>query len=121
MGGARTWLVANFKAKTRAVFGQLCPPGSESNAYYRQMASYWDMVASFITAGVLNAELCFANNREMLVCWIRVKPIIGEVRAAFGDSNYLGNLEKAVAAFVEWLNKTSGAGAYEAFAKRVGG
>src|SRR6266852_8906136 len=104
MREARNWFVANFKCKTMADFGQLCPPGSEPNAYYRQVASYWDMVASFITAGVLNAELCFANNREMLLCWIRVKPIIGEVRAAFGDPNYLGNLEKASAAFIEWLD-----------------
>jgi hypothetical protein len=121
MREARGWFAANFKCKTLAEFSQLCPPGSETNAHYRQATSYWDMCASFVNTGVLNAELFFMNNREMLLCWVRMKPMISEIRAAFSDPNYLGNLEKAANAFAEWLNKTSGAGAYEAFVKRVGG
>jgi hypothetical protein len=49
-----------------------------------------------------------------------VKPILGEVRLAFKDPHYLGNLEKAGKACAEWLSKTSGEEAYKAFAARVG-
>ena len=119
MREARSWFGANFKCKTMGEFQQLCPPGSDPNAMYRQMTSYWDMVASFINTGVLNPELCFSNSREMLFCWLRVKPMIEEVRKAFGDKNYLGHLEKASTAFTEWLDKTSGPGTTEAFAKRI--
>jgi hypothetical protein len=94
--------------------------GSETNAQYRQFTSYWDMAASFVNAGVLNPELFFANNRELLLCWERVKPIIGDVRKAFGDPNYMGNLEKAGTAYAEWFSKTSGAEAYKSFVARVG-
>jgi hypothetical protein len=49
-----------------------------------------------------------------------VKPIIGEVRAAFKGPHYLGNLEKAGKACAEWVSKTSGEEAYRAFTARVG-
>ena len=117
---ARGWFFANFKCKSMAEFGELCPPGSEPNANYRQFTSYWDMAASFVNAGVLNPELFFANNREMLLCWFRVRPVIAEIRQAFGDPRYLGNLEQAAHAYTEWLDKTSGPGTTAAFAKRVG-
>jgi hypothetical protein len=120
MREARNWFFGNFKCKSMADFGQLCPPGSEPNAYYRQCTSYWDMAASFVNSGVLNADLFFANTREMLVVWERVKPILSEVRAAFKDPNHLGNLEKAGMAGAEWLSKTSGEEAYKAFAARMG-
>jgi hypothetical protein len=120
MRDARTWFFGSFKSKTMAEFSQLCPPGSEPNTYFRQCVSYWDMAASFVNAGVLNADLFFANTREILVVWERVKPIIGEVRAAYKDPNYLGNLEKAGKACADWVSKTSGEEAYKAFAARVG-
>ncbi len=117
---ARNWFVANFKCKNMAEFQQLCPPGSEANAFFRQCASYWDMAASFVNAGVLNQDLFFANSRELLLVWLRVKPVIGEAREIFQDPKYMSNLETAGNAFAEWLSHTSGAAAYEGFAKRVG-
>ena len=120
MREARNWFFGNFKYKSLAEYQQACPMGSDANAFARQVTSYWDMVASFINAGVLNPELCFASNREMLLCWLRVSPIIEETRKAFGGAGYLGNLEKAGKAFLEWLDKSSGSGTSAAFAKRVG-
>jgi len=120
MREARNWFVANFKCKTMAEFGQLCPPGSDANAMYRQVASYWDMAASFINAGVLNEELFFQNNRECLLVWLRMEPFIADVRAAFKDPNYMKNLETVGRAFAEFLNRTNPE-TYRAFKARVGG
>ncbi len=120
MRTARNWFVANFKCKSMAEFQQICPPGSEANAFMRQVASYWDMVASFVTAGVLNEELLFQSNRELLLAWIRVEPIIAEMRGAFKDPNYMKNLETVGKSYVEYLNRTSPE-AYNVFRARVGG
>jgi hypothetical protein len=120
MREARSWFFGNFKCKTMAEFGQLCPPGSEPNAYFRQCASYWDMAGSFVNSGVLNADLFFANTREILFVWERVRPILSEVRAAYKDPQYLGNLEKAGKACAEWVSRISGEEAYQAFTARVG-
>jgi hypothetical protein len=78
------------------------------------------MASSFVNSGVLNPDMFFANSREALLCWYRVSPIIPEMRKAFSDAGYLGNLEKCAKAFGEWIDKTSGPGTAEAFAKRVG-
>jgi hypothetical protein len=117
---ARGWFAGNFKCKTMAEFAKLCPPGSDTNALFRQVTSYWEMAASFVNSGVLSADLFFANCREMLMCWIRVKPLIGEMRQAFGDTSYMANLEKAGDAYASWLVKNGGANAYDGFVKRVG-
>lgn len=105
MRAARGWFVANFKCKTMAESGQLCPPGSEANAMLRQVTSYWDMAASFITSGVLDEALFFESNRELLLVWLRMEPIVADIRAAFKDPHYLKNLEAVGRAYEEFLTR----------------
>jgi hypothetical protein len=117
---ARAWFVANFKPKSMADIDQLCPPGSENNARMRMVASYWDMAASFVAAGVLNPELFFASNREMLVVAVRFRPVLATIRSAFKDPSFLKNLETVAQQFSDHLDK-AGPGTLEAFVARVGG
>jgi hypothetical protein len=117
---ARGWFSATFKVKTMAEFDQLCPKGSESNAFARQVITYWDMVASFITSGVLSEELFFQSGRELLFVWTRVEPLIAEWRVAFKDPDYFKNLETVGVAFAQYLKKKN-AEAYESFVGRVRG
>ncbi|MEP7352633.1 MAG: hypothetical protein ABI824_05325 [Acidobacteriota bacterium] len=119
MREARGWFFGSFKCKTLSDFMQLCPPGTEHNAHFRQVASYWDMVGSFVNTDILNADLLFMNTRELLVCWERIKPLIPELRANAKDANYLGNLEKAGEAFGTWIRQTSGDEAYTSFIARL--
>jgi len=113
---ARAWFVANFKVKTLAEVNALCPPGSEANAYFRQSISYWEMVASFITSGVLNEQLFFQNTRELLLFWLRLKPVVNEIRTAFHDPDAWKNLETVGEAY----SKHQGPQVLAAFAARVG-
>jgi len=119
MREARKWFVANFYCQTLEEMAALCPPGSEMNASARMVSSYWEMVASFITRGVLNDELFFQSGHELLLTWTRVKPLLAATRAAFGNPRYLANLEEASERYVAWWNRVS-PGAYEAFVARVG-
>jgi hypothetical protein len=115
---ARTWFSSTFKVKSLAAWDALCPPNSENNAYVRQVTTYWDMVASFITGGVLNQDLFFESGRELLFVWLRIELIIGEFRAAIQDPHYLKNLETVGKAFAEHLKKQDQT-AYENFVGRV--
>src|ERR1700730_16568810 len=63
---ARRWFGASFKAKTLDEFHALCPMGSEPTESYRMVVTYWDMVASFLTSGVVNQELFFQSGGELL-------------------------------------------------------
>lgn len=117
---ARAWFSANFKVKTAAEYNQLCPRGSDANAYARQVTTYWDMVASFITAGVLDRDLFFQSGRELLFVWTRVEPWIGEMRGSIQDPHFLEHLETVGKAFADYF-RTRDRDAYENFLTRVRG
>jgi hypothetical protein len=117
---ARKWFTGSFKVKTFDEFQALCPPGSEPNASYRMVITYWEMVASFLTSGVLNNELFYQSGRELLFVWERMRDILPTVREKLGHPRELKNLEEAATAFIGWWNHTA-PGAYDAFSKRVRG
>lgn len=117
---ARRWFAASFKVKTLAELSALCPPGSEENASYRQMVTYYEMVASFLTSGVLNAELFYQSGRELLLVWERLRDVLPELRAANKNPIEYRNLELAAKGFIDWW-KAQAPGAYEAFSQRVRG
>lgn len=117
---ARKWFTGSFKVKSFEEFQALCPPGSEPNASYRMVVTYWEMVASFLTSGVLNAELFYQTGRELLFVWERVRDVLPIVREKNGYTRELKNLEEAAAAYISWWNHTA-PGAYDAFSKRVRG
>jgi hypothetical protein len=119
MREARAWFAGNFKVKTFEEWTALCPPGTAANASYRMVTSYWEMVASFITAGVLNADIFYQSGRELLFCYARVRHVLPAVREKFGIANELKNLETVAHGFIAWWNQQA-PGAYDAFCKRIG-
>lgn len=119
MRTARAWFVSKCKAATFEEAMQLAPPGSEENASYRMVTSYWDMVASYVCAGVLNANLFYESNRELLVVYVRIKHLLPAIRQAYSDPFYLHSLEEVGESYAAWLTERA-PGSYEAFAKRIG-
>ena len=117
---ARRWFAASFKVKTLDEFNALCPMGSEPNESYRMVATYWDMVASFLTSGVVNQELFFQSGGEMVFVWERMRDLVPHVREAHNNPTLFRNLEQAATAHIQWWNKQA-PGAYEAFSKRIRG
>jgi hypothetical protein len=117
---AREWFAHTFKARSLEELETLCPYGSDENAYFRMVVSYWEMVASFITAGVLNEKLFFQSGREMLFVWERIRDLVPLMRAARKDPGYFRNLETVTKSFMGWMEQTS-PGSYEPFSQRVKG
>ena len=118
MRQARTWFVIHFHAGTMEELQKLCPLGSEENTSYRMVTSYWDMVASFITSGVLNAELFFDSNRELLLVWVRLEKLVPSIREFWKDAFAFKNLETVSKHYIEWMNSRA-PGSYESFAERI--
>ena len=112
MRTAREWFAQNFKFHTMEDFNRGCPPGSSMNAYARMITSYWEMVASFVSGGVLNQELFFQSGGEMLFVWVRIRDLVPQMREAYKNPGAFQNLETVSNAFIEWMN----ARAPEAFA-----
>ena len=100
MRKAREWFMKNFHASTMEEFQKLCPLGSEENASYRMVVSYWDMAASFVTAGILHQQLFTQNSRELLFVWERIRDIAPALRESFKNANIARNLETVANAMV---------------------
>ena len=110
MRDARRWFTGSFKA--------LCPAGSEQHASYRMVTTYWEMVASFLTSGVLHEELFFQTGRELLFCWERIRDLLPHIREMYANPIEFRNLESAAKVYIKWWKKQA-PGAYEAFSRRV--
>ena len=65
------------------------------------------MVASFVASGVLNAELFYASNMEMLFVWERIRVILPEVRGAQKNPMLYRNFEHVATAFIEHMKANS--------------
>jgi hypothetical protein len=71
---------------------------SQENNWFRQVAGYWNMAASFVLMGVLNEELFLqpSISGEMFLIFAKVQPYLKEVRQKIGDPHFFLNIEKVV-------------------------
>ena len=93
MRQARQWFATNFTPTSIEDAQKLIAPGTQENAYFRMVVSYWEMVASFVTSGVLNQELFFESGGELLFVWERVRELLPSFRAASKNPIAWKNLE----------------------------
>lgn len=114
---ARAWFAGSFKPRSLEDFAALCPPGSDENASYRMVTTYWEMVASFVTSGVLSQELFFQSGRELLLVWERLREILPALREKNNDPFAYANLEAVATAYIEHLDRKA-PGTYAAFSAR---
>ena len=105
---ARKWMGSVAPFKSREQWLQVCPPGSEENASYRMVTTYWDMASSFVVNGILNRELFYrSNNMELLVVWLKVRDLARELREANKNPFTMKNIEDAALPFIEYLNQNA--------------
>jgi hypothetical protein len=117
---ARSWFVGQFSAASAEEMMQKYQFGSQENTNIRMVMSYWDMACSFVTAGVLNQELFFESNGEMLIVWEKVRPLIDGFRQVTRNPKAWANLEKVGNAYIEHV-KSRGPQAYEGFQAMLAG
>ncbi len=108
MRKARNWVLGEFWPDSvedlRRIL--LAFPSQENN-WYRQVIGYWDMAASFVVRGVLNAELFFDNSGEMYFLYAKLKPFIRPIREEFHAPEYLANVERIAEATQESRERTA--------------
>jgi hypothetical protein len=102
---AREWFFSRFNPATPEEAMQICPPGSQENAFMRMVVSYWEMVASIVNRGLIDEDLFFENSGEQWVVWERIQPIIGAWRTMFKNPLVFSNLEKHVKRLEAWREK----------------
>jgi hypothetical protein len=59
------------------------------------VTTYWDMAASFIAQGILDADLFLESGGEMLVVWAKLEEIVPEIRREM-NPRLLVNVERVI-------------------------
>ncbi len=113
MRKAREWFTGNFAPASMEDAMKIAPPGSPENAMVRQVISYWEMVASFVTAGVLNQDLLFQSTGELVFVWERVRAVAPSMREFVKNPHAWHNLETVGNAYIKWM-ESNGPEAYPA-------
>ena len=102
---ARTWFVENYSVSSPEEMLKKYPPGSTENINIRMTVSYWDMVASIVSRGLIDEEMFFENTGEIWLVWDRIRPVVPAWRAAFKNPTIFANLERVCKRLEEWREK----------------
>lgn len=65
------------------------------NAHFRQVMSYWGMVADFVARGLFHPEMFAAHCGEALFIYAKFEPLLPEIRARMNPM-FLANVEAAI-------------------------
>jgi hypothetical protein len=91
---ARDWFLREFNPET---FGELVEiVGGERNASFRMVLGYWDMAASMVTTGAIDAESFRAAHGEVFTTFSKIQPFLAEMRKASDEPEFCKRLEAVV-------------------------
>ncbi|HSE30689.1 MAG TPA: hypothetical protein VLA93_03835 [Pyrinomonadaceae bacterium] len=92
MREARSWFFT-FNPKSTDDFIDVLT--SDKSAYYRMVTSYWDMAASLVNNGAIDAQMFNDANGEHVFIYAKLEPFLAGLRAQ-GNPQFLVHLEKLV-------------------------
>ena len=91
---ARNWFLREFNPET---FGELVAMvGGERNASFRMVLGYWDMAASMVTTGAIDAEAFRAAHGEVFATFSKIHPFLAEMRKVSDEPEFCKHLEAVV-------------------------
>lgn len=68
----------------------------EVGAYLRMVTSYWDMAASFVNHGAIDAEMFNDTAGEHIMVFAKVEPFLAQLREMFQEPKAFAHLEKVI-------------------------
>lgn len=96
MRAARAWFFTEFNPQSGKGIVALLQSGEKQSAYYRMVASHWEVAAALVNTGGIDETMFLEANTEHLVVFAKLQPFIAEIRETIGEPDYLANLEKLV-------------------------
>jgi hypothetical protein len=97
MREARNWFLMKFWPKTaQDVVAVATAFGTQENAYFRQIVSYWEMSASLVLQGALHPDLFLDWSGEMMFFFAKFQPILNDVREAMKNPGFFAKVETVI-------------------------
>lgn len=94
MRESRSWMVGFAPESAAEIMQALIEP--ETSAAIRMVTTYWEMAATFVVHGAIDAEMFAEANSEHVVCFCKIEPYLEEVRGFMNNPNFLTNFEKMI-------------------------
>jgi hypothetical protein len=99
MRKARQWWLTTFWPANADEFMKVAMVmGSQENNWFRQVISYWGIVASFVLNGILNEKLFLqpSFSGELFFILAKVRSFLPELRERTKNPELMLNVEKAI-------------------------
>src|ERR1700730_2998180 len=91
---ARDWFLREFNPESFADVVALAR--GERNSSFRMVLGYWDMAASLVTTGAIDADAFRAAHGEIFATFSKIYLYLAELRSASGESDFCKHLEAVV-------------------------
>jgi hypothetical protein len=93
---ARDWFLREFNPES---FDELLTIVSgQRNASFRMVVGYWDMAASLVTTGAIDAAAFLAAHGEVFATFSKIHPFLAELRQVSSEPDFCKHLEAVVLA-----------------------
>ena len=96
MREARAWFFTEFVPRSGKEIVRLMLSGQKESAFYRMVASHWEVAASLVNNGGIDERLFLEANSEHVVVYAKLQPFLAEMREVMGEPDYMVNLERLV-------------------------
>ena len=93
---ARQWYVAEFHPQTFEEF--IAAISGPRNASHRMVTGYWDMAASLVNFGAIDAEMFRVSNGEIVATFAKIEPFLARLREVSGYPELAHHMETVVRA-----------------------
>jgi hypothetical protein len=87
--------------------------GTDENAYFRQVTSFWDMAVSLANRSAVDPDLFSDWSNEMYFLFAKFHPYLAEARKTMDAPNWMAGIEKFINSKPEYQTK------FDVFKKRV--
>jgi len=94
MREARDWIFTFNPTSADDFMKTMMDP--EVGGYLRMVTSYWEMAASFVNHGAIDAEMFTDTVGEHLFVFAKVEPFLEELRAMWESPEAFRHLEKVI-------------------------
>jgi hypothetical protein len=91
---AREWFLRDFNPETFAEVVETI--SGERNASFRMVLGYWDMAASLVITGAIDADAFRAAHSEVFGTFSKIHPFLAELRAVSGEHDFCKHVEAVV-------------------------
>jgi len=94
MRAARNWIFSFNPTSAEQYTQTMMDP--EVGGYLRMVTSYWDMAATLVNHGAIDADMFNETAGEHVMIFAKIEPILADLRAMWDMPDAMKNLEKVI-------------------------